>query len=58
VDNKLVQATSSVTPAIDNAASRTGTALENAGQNLKDQGAAIAGSSGTPQSSAPAGSAP
>ncbi|HEY3887614.1 MAG TPA: hypothetical protein VGL73_03505 [Caulobacteraceae bacterium] len=52
VDNKLVQATSGVAPAIDNAASKTGTALETAGQNLKDQGAAIAGSS-TPASSAP-----
>ncbi len=57
VDNKLVQATSGVTPAIDNAASTTGSALENAGQNLKDQGAAIAGSS-TPDSSAPASGAP
>jgi hypothetical protein len=57
VDNKLVQATSGVAPAIDNAATRTGTALETAGQNLKDQGAAIAGSS-TPESSAPASSAP
>ena len=57
VDNKLVQATSGVAPALDNAASKTGTALETAGQNLKDQGAAIAGSS-TPDSSAPASSAP
>ena len=57
VDNKLVQATSSVAPAIDNAASKTGTALETAGQNLKDQGAALGGSS-TPDSSAPVGSAP
>jgi hypothetical protein len=57
VDNKLVQATSGVAPAIDNAASRTGTALETAGQNLKDQGAAIAGSS-MPESGAPASSAP
>jgi hypothetical protein len=56
VDNKLVQATSSVTPAIDNAASKTGTAMENAGQNLKDQGAALAGA--TPASSAPASSDP
>ena len=56
VDNKLVQATSSVAPAIDNAATKTGTAMENAGQNLKDQGAAIAGSA--PDSSAPASSAP
>ena len=56
VDNKLVQATSSVAPAIDNAASRTGSALETAGQNLKDQGAAIAGNA--PDSSAPASSAP
>ncbi len=55
VDNKLVQATSSVTPAIDNAASKTGTALESAGQNLKDQGAALAGA--PPNSSAPASSA-
>jgi hypothetical protein len=57
VDNKLVQATSSVAPAIDNAASKTGTALETAGQNLKDQGAALAGSS-TPDSSAPVSSTP
>jgi hypothetical protein len=57
VDNKLVQATSGVAPALDSAASKTGTALETAGQNLKDQGAAIAGSS-TPESSAPASSAP
>ena len=57
VDNKLVQATSSVAPAIDNAASRTGSALETAGQNLKDQGAAIAGSS-APESGPPASSAP
>jgi hypothetical protein len=56
VDNKLVQATSSVAPAIDNAATKTGTAMENAGQNLKDQGAAIAGNA--PDSSAPASSAP
>ena len=49
VDNKLVQATSGVAPALDSAASKTGTALETAGQNLKDQGAAIAGSS-TPES--------
>jgi hypothetical protein len=56
VDNKLVQATSSVTPAIDNAATKTGTAMETAGQNLKDQGAAIAGNA--PDSSAPASSAP
>jgi hypothetical protein len=56
VDNKLVQATSSVAPAIDNAATKTGTAMENAGQNLKDQGAAIAGN--TPDSNAPASSAP
>ena len=57
VDNKLVQATSSVAPAIDNAASKTGTALETAGQNLKDQGAALGGSS-TPDSSAPVSSTP
>lgn len=50
VDNKLVQATSGVAPAIDSAASKTGTAMETAGQNLKDQGAAIAGK---PDSSAP-----
>jgi hypothetical protein len=61
VDNKLSQATSSVAPAIDNAAAKTGTALETAGQNLKDQGAALAGSapaSSEPASSAPASSAP
>ena len=61
VDNKLGQATSSVAPAIDNAAARTGTALETAGQNLKDQGAALAGAapaSDQPASSAPASSAP
>ncbi|HZC16958.1 MAG TPA: hypothetical protein VE309_09355 [Caulobacteraceae bacterium] len=51
VDNKLGQATSSVAPAIDNAASKTGTAMETAGQDLKDQGAAIAGKA--PDSSAP-----
>ena len=51
VDNKLVQATSGVAPVIDNAASKTGTAMETAGQNLKDQGAAIAGNA--PDSSAP-----
>jgi len=56
VDNKLVQATSGVAPAIDNAATKTGTAMETAGQNLKDQGAAMAG--GAPNSSAPASSAP
>jgi hypothetical protein len=50
VDNKLVQATSGVAPAIDNAATKTGT-----GQNLKDQGAAIGGA---PNSSAPSSSAP
>jgi len=50
VDNKLVQATSGVAPAIDSAASKTGTAMETAGQNLKDQGAAIGGK---PDSSAP-----
>jgi len=61
VDNKLSQATSGVAPAIDNAAARTGTALETAGQNLKDQGAALAGgapASDQPASSAPASSAP
>ena len=57
VDNKLVQASSSVAPAIDNAASKTGTALETAGQTLKDQGAAVGGS-GAPESSAPAGGTP
>lgn len=60
VDNKLTQATSGVAPAIDNAASKTGTAMETAGQNLKDQGAAIAGAasdSGGPNG-APASSAP
>jgi hypothetical protein len=56
VDNKLSQATSGVAPAIDNAAAKTGTALETAGQNLKDQGAALAGAA--PASSAPASSAP
>jgi hypothetical protein len=56
VDNKLDQATSGVAPAIDNAASNAGTAMETAGQNLKDQGAAIAGKA--PDSSAPASSAP
>ena len=56
VDNKLVQATSGVAPAIDNAATKTGTAMETAGQNLKAQGAAIAG--GAPNSSAPSSSAP
>jgi len=55
VDNKLVQATSGVAPAIDNAATKTGTAMETAGQNLKDQGAAIGGA---PNSSAPSSSAP
>lgn len=54
VDNKLGQATSSVAPTIDNAASKTGTALETAGQNLKDQGAAIGGQA--PESGAPASS--
>lgn len=53
VDNKLDQATSSVAPAIDNAASKTGTAMETAGQDLKNQGAAIAGKA--PDSGAPAG---
>jgi hypothetical protein len=43
VDNKLGQAASPATTALDNAASTTGQAMENAGQNLKDQGAAIAG---------------
>jgi hypothetical protein len=56
VDNKLSQATSGVAPAIDNAATKTGTALETAGQNLKDQGAALAG--GAPASDQPASSAP
>ncbi|HEX4196639.1 MAG TPA: hypothetical protein VHZ26_04280 [Caulobacteraceae bacterium] len=55
VDNKLDQATSGVAPAIDNAASKTGTAMETAGQNLKDQGAAIAGNA--PDSGAPANTA-
>ena len=61
VDNKLSQATSGVAPAIDTAASKTGTALETSGQNLKDQGAALAGSapaSDQPASNAPASSAP
>ncbi len=49
VDNRLDQATSGVAPAIDNAAAKTGTAMENAGQDLKDQGAAIAGQ--TPENS-------
>lgn len=53
VDNQLGQATSSVAPALDNAASKTGTAMETAGQDLKDQGAAIAGKA--PDSGAPAG---
>lgn len=43
VDNKLSQAASPVTSTIGNVAAQTGSALQNAGQNLKDEGAALSG---------------
>jgi hypothetical protein len=52
VDAKLSQATGAVTPAIDNAAAGAGSALQAAGQSLKDKGAALSGqppASGSPK---------